>query len=126
MASAKLYVTVLTLSTQDNVKTLQQLKSGFKRTVNWNKYPSKKSTEAQNRYSDFLISPSFKGANFQNENGRLEHIEYYLLTVEIKVYNVKIDGRNFFDQPITDDTKTYENIKKLLLIKETILPLVVY
>ena len=46
MTKAKFYVTVLTLSTQDNAKILQQLKSGFKRTINWNKYPSKKSTEA--------------------------------------------------------------------------------
>ena len=30
-----------------------------------------------------------------------------------KDYNVKIDGRNFFDQPISDDIKTYENIRKI-------------
>ena len=45
MTSAKLYVPVVTLSTQDNAKLLQQLKSGFKRTINWDKYqstPSKK------------------------------------------------------------------------------------
>ena len=35
---AKLYVSVVTLSTQDNSKLLQQLKSGFKSTINWNKY----------------------------------------------------------------------------------------
>ena len=44
----QLYVPVVTLSTQDNSKLLQQLKAGFKRTINWNKYQSKKSTEAQN------------------------------------------------------------------------------
>ena len=37
---AKLYVPVVTLSTQDNAKLLQQLKSGFKRTINWNQYQS--------------------------------------------------------------------------------------
>ena len=36
----KLYVPVVTLSTQDNAKLFQQLKSGFKRTINWNKYKS--------------------------------------------------------------------------------------
>ena len=48
MTSAKLDVPVVNLSTQDNAKLLQQLKSGFKRTMNWNKYQSKKSREAQN------------------------------------------------------------------------------
>ena len=38
VTETKLYVLVVTLSTQDNAKVLQQLKSGFKRTTNWNKY----------------------------------------------------------------------------------------
>ena len=48
IANTKLYVLVVTLSTQDNAKLLQQLKSGFKRTINWNKYQTKLSTEIQN------------------------------------------------------------------------------
>ena len=46
---------VVTLSTQDNAKPLDQLKTGFKRTINWNKYQSKVSPERINQYSDFLI-----------------------------------------------------------------------
>ena len=46
----RLYVSVVTLSTQDNVKLLQQLKSGFKRTINWNKYQSNLKTHPQNIY----------------------------------------------------------------------------
>ena len=46
----KLYVPVVTSSTQDNAKLLQQLKSGFKRTLNWNKYQPKVSKEIQNQY----------------------------------------------------------------------------
>ena len=42
----------------------------------------------------------------------VEHHIKNLLKVEIKDYNVKIDGRNFFDQPIHNDVKTYENIRK--------------
>ena len=49
IAETKLYVPVVTLSTQDNAKLLQQLKSGFKRTINWNKYESSVKTFAQNR-----------------------------------------------------------------------------
>ena len=54
----KLYVPVLTLSTQDNTKLLQQLKSGFKGTSNWNKYQSDPKTHPQNRYLNQLVDPS--------------------------------------------------------------------
>ena len=63
ITDAKLYVPVVTLSTQDNAKLFEQLKSGFKRTINWNKYQTKVSTERINRYLDFLIDPSFQGVN---------------------------------------------------------------
>ena len=59
----KLYVPVVTLSTQDNAKLLQLLKSGFKRTINWNKYESSIKRYAQNRYLNHLINPSFQGVN---------------------------------------------------------------
>ena len=61
--TTKLYVSVSTLSTQHNIKLVKQLESGFKRTINWNKYQSKGTQEAQNRYLDFLIDPSFQGVN---------------------------------------------------------------
>ena len=51
-------VPVTTLLTQDNAKLLEQLKSGFKRTINSNNYQSKVST--QNQYLDYLIDPSFQ------------------------------------------------------------------
>ena len=51
----KLYVPVVTLSTQDNAKLLKQLKSGFKRAINWNKYKPKVSAEEPNPCLDFLI-----------------------------------------------------------------------
>ena len=60
ITDTKLYVLVVTLSTQDNAKLLEQLKSGFKRTINWNKYQSKVSPERINQYLDFLTDPSFK------------------------------------------------------------------
>ena len=48
ITDTKLYVPVVTLLTQDNVKLFKQLQSGFKRTINWNKYQPKLSTERQN------------------------------------------------------------------------------
>ena len=50
--------------------------------------------------------------SLEKENGGTSHPEYYLPKVEIKDYNVKIDGRNLFNQPINKDIKTYENIRK--------------
>ena len=101
------------------MKLLEQLKSGFKSTINWNKYESNIKTFAQKRYLNHLINPSFQGVNrlfvlsFENEDDRTSHSTYYLPKVEIKDYNVMIDGKNFFDQPINSMTKTYENIRKI-------------
>ena len=53
----------MNLPSQDNVKVLDQLKSDFKRTINWNKYQSKPSIQAQNQYLDYLIDPSLQGVN---------------------------------------------------------------
>ena len=64
ITDTKHYVTIITLSTQDNTKLLQQLRSGFKRAFNWNKYQSKVSTERQNQCLDFLIDTSFQEVDF--------------------------------------------------------------
>ena len=119
ITGTKLYVPVVTLSTQENKKLLSQLESGFKRTINWNKCHSKKSSQAQNRYLNVLIGPCFQGVNrlfvlsFEGHDGRKSYNQYYLSTVEIKDYNVVIDERNFFGQPIRNDLKTYDNIRKI-------------
>ena len=119
LTETKLYVPVVTLTTQDNAKLLQQLKSGFKRTINWNKYQSSIKTYVQNRYLNHLVDPSFQEVkrlivlSLENEDDRTSHSIYYLPKVEIKDYNVMIDGINFFDQPINSDLKTNENIKRI-------------
>ena len=81
----KLYVPVVTLSTQENIKLLKQLESGFKRTIYWNTYLAKTTNQAQNRYLDYLIDPIFQGVNrlflsFKDADGRESHKQYYLLT----------------------------------------------
>ena len=98
ITDTKLYVPVVTLSTQANARLLQQLKSGFKRTINWNKYQPKVSPERPSQYLYFLVDPSFREANklfvlqFENENDRTVHTKCYLRNVEIKDYNVMVDG----------------------------------
>ena len=63
ITDTKLYVPVVTLSTQENTKFLQQLKSGFKRIINWNNYLSKPELLAQNPNLNHLVKPSFQGVN---------------------------------------------------------------
>ena len=87
---------MITLSTQKNIKPLNQLKSGFKRIVNWNKNLAKIRDQAQNRYLGFLVDPIFQGVNrlfvlsFEDE-GWESRKQYYLPTVKIKGYNVMIN-----------------------------------
>ena len=97
ITDTKLYVPVVTLSTQDKEKLLEKLKPNFKITINWNKYQTKLSTERQNQYLDFLIDPSFQGVNrlfvlsFENEAQRTSYKRYYLPIRKIEIYNVMTD-----------------------------------
>ena len=119
ITDTKLYVPIVTLSTQENTKFLQQLKSGFKRVINLNKYLSKPELLAQNPNLNHLVETSFQGINrlfllaFENDNNRISDDEYYLPTVEIKDYNIVINGENVFDQPIKNNKITYDNIRKV-------------
>ena len=64
ITETKLYVSVITLSTRDNAKLLQQLKSGFKRVISWNKYLSKPELLTQNKNLNYLVEPSFQGIDY--------------------------------------------------------------
>ena len=106
--------------------------SGFKRVINWIKYLSRPELLAQNPNLNCSIEPSFQGVNrlfvleFENDAQRKVHSGYYLPNVEIKNYNVMINGEKFFDQPIKDNKVTYtKTLEKLLQVKEIITQLVV-
>ena len=83
----------------------------------------KKLTEGQNQVfhfkNKFLIDTSFQGVNrlfvlsLDNEGDRKVHTEYNLPKVEIKDYNVMIDGKSFFDRPVKNGIRTYNNIRKI-------------
>ena len=109
ITDAKLYVSVVSLSTQDNAKLLQQLKLDFKRRTNWNKYQSEIEKQAQNPYLNYLNDSSFKGINilfvlpFGINSHRTSHKRYFLPIAEMKDNNIMINGQNVFDQPIRND-----------------------
>ena len=119
ITETNLYVPVVTLSTQDNAKLLPQLKSGFKRTISWNKYLSKPELLAQNPNLNPLVQPGFQGENrlfvlaLEDDAQRTSNKRYYIPYVERKYYNNTVDGKNVFGQPVKNNKVTYENIRKI-------------
>ena len=110
----KLYVPVATLSKNDEIKLLTNLKSRFKREIIWNKYRSQMSTGAANDNLNILIDPTFTNVNrlfalaYQAAANRQSFSRFYLPRVMIKDYNVIIDKLAFFDLPIKTEEEWYE------------------
>ena len=103
MTDTKRYVPVVT---QHNAKLLLQLKSGIKRTFNWNIYESKPESLRQTQYLNPLINRSFQGVNgllvlsFENDAQKISYKSYYLPDVETKDYNIMIYGKTLFHRPV--------------------------
>ena len=124
ITDTKLYVPILTLSAKDNSNLIKQLNEGFKRTVHWNEYkavPDANATAAADPYTKTLDA-SFQGVNRlfvlgfgkgDNDSKRNGYRKYYLPLINITKYNVLIDGRNFYDQPINDKIRQYDEIRKI-------------
>ena len=119
ITDTKLYVLVVSLSKENDIKLLEQLKSGFKITIKWNKYRSKMTTQPQNDNLNYLIDPTFTNVNrlfvlsFSRNNStdnRDYFSDYYVPNVEIKDFNVLIDGRSFFHLPVEHEEEAYEKI----------------
>ena len=112
----KLYVLVVTLSKDNEIKLLTNLKSGFTREIIWNKYRSKISTEAINNNLNILIDPAFTNVKrlfvlpYQIAIDRQSFPTFYLPKLTIKDYNVIIDKLAFFDLPIKTEEEAYEKI----------------
>ena len=110
----KLYALVATLSKENDTKLLEQLKTGFKRTIKWNKYRSQMTIQPQNNNLNYLIDPTFTninrlfvlpfrriaGENNTAKDRRDSFSHYYVPNVEIKDFNALIDGKGFFDLPL--------------------------
>ena len=100
ITEAILYVPVVTLSTQDNAKLIPQLKSGFRRTISWISIKSI-IIRTRSKFKSLKLEPSFQGVNrlfalaFEDDVQRTSSKIYYLPNVEIKDYNVMIDGKTF-------------------------------
>ena len=125
----KIYVPVVTLSKEDNKDFNEQQNKGFQVSIYWKEYKTKGLTENANA-NDFkyiTLDPSFQGVNrlFVMAYNRLADANdnqintnkqiYYLPRNGFKKYNVIIDGRNFYDNPIESDIEKYRELKKVMI-----------
>ena len=107
IASTKLYVSVITLSINDNIKSLGKIKQGFKRTIFWNKHMSEITTQTKYNNLDYLIHLAFGNINilfalsFKNINNdpTRNFLDKYYMPL-VKGFNALIDNKPFFDQPV--------------------------
>ena len=116
ITDCNLYVPVVTLSKDDEIKLLTNLKSGFKREIIWNKYRSQMTTDEINNNLNILIDPTFTNVNrlfvlaYRTADDRQSFFQFYLPNVMVKDYNVIIDKLAFFDLPIKTEEEAYEKI----------------
>ena len=128
ITDTKLHVPIVTLSTKDSANLTKQLNKGLKRSVYWNSYETKPAQvieKGKNLYK--LLNASFQGVkrlfflayfiaagnDADQEVGIKDNRKYFLPRGKIKNYNVLIDGRNFYDQPINDIIKQYDEVRKV-------------
>ena len=139
ITDAKLRVPIATLSTKDSVNLTKQLNEGFKRSVYWNSCetkPAKVIEKGKNIYEP--LNASFQGvkrlfvfAYFivdcgNDDAGIKDNKKYFRPRRKINNYNVLIDWRNFYDQPINDLIKQYHESEKYQQGMVMIIQLVAY
>ena len=116
ITDTKLYVPVVTLSAEYNKKLSDLLKTGFKRTIKWNKYRSEMSFQVANNNLNYLIDPTFTNVNrlfvlsFKKDDDRNYFSNCYVPKFEVKDFNVFIDRKPFFEIPVKSKEKAYEAI----------------
>ena len=124
----KLYVPVVTLSKEDNKDFIEQQNKGFQRSIYWKEYKTKEINENvdANVFKYINLDPSFQGVNrlffmaYNRANGqptRNGQRKYYLPRIDLEKYNVNIDGKNFYDNPIERDIEKYRELKKVIIGK---------
>ena len=124
----KMYVPVVTLSKEDNKDFTEQQNKGFQRSIYWNEYKTKEINENAdaNVFKYINLDPSFQGVNrlfvmaYNRAGGqptRKGQQKHYLPRIDLEKYNVIIDGRNFYDNPIESDTEKYRELKKVMIGK---------
>ena len=123
IADTKLYVPVVTLTKGNDTMLLEKLKSGFKKTIKWNKYRSEMTIQNNKNNLNYLINPTFTNVNrlfvlsfkrIEENNVKKDYRDsfshYYVPKIQIKDYNVLIDEKRFFDLPVRNEEEAYKKI----------------
>ena len=130
IANVKRFVPIVTLSEEDNAKLSNLLSEGIKRFIYWNKYKvmdnkvGRIDNVNEEKYIRERLDASYQGVKrlfvlaYDNTAGNNQvsidsYKKYFLPRVKIENYNIEIDGRNFYDQPINDSIKQYDEVRKL-------------
>ena len=124
----KMCVPVVTLSKEDNKDFTEQQNKGFQRSIYWNEYKTKEINENAdaNVFKYINLDPSFQRVNrlfvmaYNRANcqpTRNGQQKYYLPRIDLEKYNVIIDGRNFYDNPIESDIEKYRELTKVMIGK---------
>ena len=119
--NTKAYVPIVTLSKENDKRLSEQLKSGFKRAVKWNKYRSQMTVQSHNNNLNCLIDQTITKVyrlfvfsferiedNKVKKDRRDSFSHYYAPNVEIQKSNVLIEGKNFFHLPVINEEVAYE------------------
>ena len=131
ITDAKLHVPIVILSTKDSVYLTKQLMEGFKRSVYWNSYQkmsAKVIEKRKNLYESlnasfqrvrrlFVLGYVVATGAANDEPGIKYNKQCFLPRGEIQNYNVLIDGRKFYDQPINDLTKQCDEVRKVSTVQ---------
>ena len=119
MALILLSVNLIITQKENDPKLLEKIKTAFKRTIKWNKYRSQMTIQPKNNNFNYLIDSTFTNVNrlfvllFVRTNAgddRDSFLDYYVPNVEIKDFNVLIDGKSFFDLPVKNEEEAYEKV----------------
>ena len=124
----KMYVPIVTLSKEDNKDFTEQKNKGFQQYIYWNKYKTKGVTENAdaNNFKYIRLDPSFHVVNrlfamaynrANDQPTRNGQRKYYLPRNYLNKYNVIIDGKIFYDNPIESDIEKYRELKKAVIGK---------
>ena len=115
-----MYVPIVTLQTEYQNQLYKESKTGISIDFKWSKYRSQMINQTAINNLNFLIDPTFNNVNklfvlaFPNEGDRRSFSKYYTPTVEIKDYNIIIDGEPFYEIPIKNKEETYKAITELI------------
>ena len=121
ITDAKPYVPIVTLKIEGNTILTKLLNKRFKRSIYWNKYKvifrNYNNEDIRERIdasspgvNKLFVLPYASGDNITDENS---HKRWFLPRIKITNYNIEIDGRNFYDQPINDLIKQYDEVRKI-------------